>query len=45
MAVLELQTNLHEGFTITEKSPTRAFSWIESAYLLLVVVTLKCEVA
>ena len=24
-------TNVHEGFTITEKAPTRTFSWLKAA--------------
>ena len=28
-SLLELQTNLREYFTITEKAPTRAFSWLK----------------
>ena len=27
---VELQTNLREDFTITERAPTRAFSWLKS---------------
>ena len=26
----ELQTEVHEDFTITEKAPTRAFSWLKA---------------
>ena len=35
---LELQTNVREVFTITEKDPTRAFSWLKAA---TIVFTLK----
>ena len=27
---VELQTNLREGFIITEKAPTRDFSWLKA---------------
>ena len=27
---VELQTKVHEDFTITEKAPTRAFSWLKA---------------
>ena len=26
----ELETNLHKVFTITERAPTRAFSWLKA---------------
>ena len=28
---LELETEVHEVFSMTEKAPTRAFSWLKAA--------------
>ena len=30
MCAVELQTKVREDFTITEKAPTRAFSWLKA---------------
>ena len=37
---LELETNLRENFTITEKAPPRAFSWLKA---LITTFTFKCK--
>ena len=37
---LELQTEVHEDFTITEKAPTRAFSWLKAPTIAFTFETL-----
>ena len=39
--VLELQTKVHEDFTITEKALTRAFSWLKKCVLTTKAFTFK----
>ena len=38
---LELQTKVREYFTITEKAPSRAFSWLKAPTLAFTVKTLR----
>ena len=38
--LLELQTKVHEDFTITEEAPTRAFSWLKAPTSTLTFKTL-----
>ena len=36
---VELETKVHEDFTITEKAPTRTFSWLKAASTVFSVIT------
>ena len=42
---IELQTNVREIFTITEKAPTRDFSWLKAPTGSFTFETLKTTVA